>query len=85
MSSEHPVGPEVDTAHARRPGPVVLEGARHPRETRSRPSWRARCGRPCRGDDSLWTYMGYGPFADEAAFLAWLERGRGQRSLMPMR
>src|SRR5690606_1527342 len=26
-----------------------------------------------RGDDSLWTYMGYGPFADEAAFMAWCE------------
>jgi RimJ/RimL family protein N-acetyltransferase len=73
MSSEHPVGPEVDTAHARRPGPVVLEGrtvilekldpARH-----GSPFWEA-----VRGDDSVWTYMGYGPFADEAAFFAWLE------------
>lgn len=23
-------------------------------------------------DPAVWTYMGYGPFADEAAFLAWL-------------
>ncbi|MGF1609591.1 MAG: GNAT family N-acetyltransferase [Kiloniellales bacterium] len=26
-----------------------------------------------RSDDSLWTYMPYGPFADAAAFLGWLE------------
>ena len=73
MSSEQAVGPEVDTAHARRPGPVVLEGrtvilekldpARHGRQF-----WEA-----VRGDASVWTYMGYGPFADEAAFFAWLE------------
>lgn len=73
MSSERPVGPEVDTAPARRPAPVVLEGryctlekldpARHGRQF-----WEA-----VRGDDSVWTYMGYGPFADEAAFFDWLE------------
>ena len=74
MSSEQqPVGPAVDPTPARRPAPVVLEGrfavlekldsARH-----GRPFWEA-----VRGDDSLWTYMGYGPFGDEAAFLAWVE------------
>lgn len=73
MSSEQAVGPEVDTAHARRPGPVVLEGrtvilekldpARHGRQF-----WEA-----VRGDASVWTYMGYGPFADDEAFFAWLE------------
>ncbi len=25
------------------------------------------------GHDSVWTYLGYGPFADEATFLAWLK------------
>ena len=30
--------------------------------------WRA-----VRDDDSLWTYMGYGPFAGEAAFATWLD------------
>ena len=29
--------------------------------------------RTVRGDDRLWTYMGYGPFADEAAFAGWLD------------
>ena len=71
-STQHPVGPAVDAAPARRPAPVTLEGrfavlekldpARH-----GRPFWEA-----VRGDDSLWTYLGYGPFDDEAAFLTWV-------------
>jgi RimJ/RimL family protein N-acetyltransferase len=72
MSSLQPVGPEVDTAHARRPGPVVLEGRTVVLEKLD----PARHGRQflaaLRDDDSVWTYMGYGPFADEAAFFAWL-------------
>jgi RimJ/RimL family protein N-acetyltransferase/ribosomal protein S18 acetylase RimI-like enzyme len=68
----NPVGPQVDATPARRPGPVVLEGrfgriekldaARHGAEL-----WEA-----VRTDDRLWSYLGYGPFADRAAFDAWL-------------
>lgn len=66
-----PIGPPVDAAPAQRPGPVVLQGhfgrvekldARHAADL-----WRS-----ARSDDTLWTYLGYGPFADEAAFMAWV-------------
>jgi RimJ/RimL family protein N-acetyltransferase/ribosomal protein S18 acetylase RimI-like enzyme len=67
-----PVGPKVDASPAQRPGPVVLEGrfgrieklnaARH-----GEGLWAA-----VRGHDRIWTYLGYGPFADRATFDAWL-------------
>ncbi|MBN9022918.1 MAG: GNAT family N-acetyltransferase [Rhizobiales bacterium] len=73
MSVEQPVGERVATPPARRPGDVTLEGrfatlekldpARH-----GHAFWEG-----VRHDDSLWTYMGYGPFDGEAAFMAWLE------------
>jgi len=68
-----PVGPPVDATPADLPGAVVLSG---------------RCGRverldaahhgndlweAVRGHDHIWTYMAYGPFADSATFLAWLD------------
>jgi len=66
------LGAPVDPTPAALPGPVVLEGrfgrvekldvSRHGDEL-----WQA-----VRGHDRLWTYMSYGPFADAAAFLAWL-------------
>jgi RimJ/RimL family protein N-acetyltransferase len=70
---ERPVGPEVDAAPARLPGPVMLQGnfgsvarldpARHGDDL-----WAAM-----RGRDEVWTYMSaYGPFADGDAFTAWL-------------
>jgi RimJ/RimL family protein N-acetyltransferase len=67
------VGPSVDVAPARRPGPVRLEGrfgrverlaAEHARDL-----WTA-----CSGHDHIWTYLSnYGPFPDAAAFTAWLQ------------
>jgi RimJ/RimL family protein N-acetyltransferase/ribosomal protein S18 acetylase RimI-like enzyme len=67
-----PVGPEVDASPAQPPGPVALEGrfgriekldaARH-----GEGLWEA-----VRGHDRIWTYLGYGPFADRGAFDAWL-------------
>lgn len=66
-----PIGKPVDATPAPLPGPVVIEGrfghieklsARHTADL-----WAA-----VRGHDALWTYMGYGPFADEAAFAAWI-------------
>jgi RimJ/RimL family protein N-acetyltransferase len=66
------LGPLVDATPAPRPGPVVLAGrfgrvekldaSRHGDEL-----WEA-----VRGHDRVWTYMSYGPFADAAAFSAWL-------------
>lgn len=67
-----PIGKEVDTKPASHPGPVVLEGRfgwvekldakRHTDDL-----WIA-----VRDDVTLWTYLGYGPFADAAAFAAWV-------------
>ena len=71
-AEEQPVGPAVEAAPAERPGAVVLEG-RVCRVEKLDPSrhgdalWQAM-----QGDDRLWAYMGYGPFADRAAFDSWL-------------
>ena len=68
MSEAHaagqPTGALVDTAPAERPAPVVLEG----RLCRIEKLDAARHGdalwQAVRDDDRLWTYMGFGPFAD---------------------
>lgn len=70
--TSNPLGPPVDSAPAPLPGPVRLEGryavlekldaARH-----GEALWLA-----LKDDDRVWTYMGFGPFADRDAFLAWL-------------
>jgi RimJ/RimL family protein N-acetyltransferase len=66
-----PVGKRVDATPAAPPQPVKLAGrfgrvekleARHGGDL-----WQA-----VKGADTLWPYMGYGPFADETAFLAWV-------------
>jgi RimJ/RimL family protein N-acetyltransferase len=71
-----PVGKPVDATPAAPPQPVVLRGrfghvekleARHAAEL-----WQA-----AKGADELWSYMGYGPFADETAFLAWVPERAG--------
>ena len=68
-----PVGAPVDPAPARLPGPVTLSGrfgsvARLDALRDAGHLWQA-----LRGHDEVWTYMSaYGPFADEAAFSAWL-------------
>ena len=68
-----PVGAPVDPAPARLPGPVTLSGrfgsvARLDALRDAGSLWQA-----LRGHDEVWTYMStYGPFADEAAFSAWL-------------
>ena len=69
-----PVGLPVDTKPARRPAPVVLEGryGRVERLDAARDGaslWDAVKGA---ANNGLWAYMNYGPFADEAAFAAWL-------------
>jgi RimJ/RimL family protein N-acetyltransferase len=67
-----PIGRPVDATPARRPGPVVLEdrfgrvekldAARHGESL-----WEAM-----QGADTIWTYMGVGPFRDYDAFAAML-------------
>ena len=68
-----PVGPAIDPTPAPLPGPVRLAGRfgsvrRLDAASVARPLWQA-----FGGHDELWTYIsGHGPFADEAAFAAWL-------------
>jgi RimJ/RimL family protein N-acetyltransferase len=67
-----PIGPIVDTKPALPPGAVTLSGrfavvekldpARHGESL-----WQS-----LKDDEAVWVYMGYGPFADRAAFDAWL-------------
>jgi RimJ/RimL family protein N-acetyltransferase len=82
MESEHEpdpvtgeaVGKLVDVKAAERPGPMVLAG-RFGRVERLDPArhgedlWNGVKDAP-----TLWAYMGYGPFANRAAFDAWLAR-----------
>lgn len=72
MNADQPVGPEVDTTPAARPGPVLLEGAHAVIEKLDPAKHGAALWRAVRDDVSLWTYMGYGPFAGEAAFAEWM-------------
>jgi len=67
-----PVGLPVDTTPAPRPGPVVLEGRYGRIEKLDAARDGASLWQAVKGQDALWPYMGYGPFADEAAFAAWL-------------
>jgi len=70
--ADQPLGPSVPAGSASAPGAVVLEGrfgrvekleaARHGDDL-----WHAMAG-----DDRIWTYMSYGPFADTGAFARWL-------------
>jgi RimJ/RimL family protein N-acetyltransferase len=66
-----PVGLPVDATPAQPPAAVVLTGRfGHVEKLESRHApdlWQA-----VKGHDELWPYMGYGPFPDESAFLAWL-------------
>jgi RimJ/RimL family protein N-acetyltransferase len=66
-----PVGKPVDAKPAPRPQPVVLRG-RFGRVEKLEPRHAADLWQATKGDDTLWSYMGYGPFADEPAFLAWV-------------
>jgi RimJ/RimL family protein N-acetyltransferase len=68
-----PIGSPVDSRRAESPDAVTLTG-RHGAVERLQPlRHRAGLWDAVRGHDKLWTYMAYGPFADEAAFSDWLE------------
>jgi RimJ/RimL family protein N-acetyltransferase len=66
-----PVGSAVDATLAQRPAPVTLHG-RFGRVERLAQHHDATLWDAVKGHDQLWTYMGYGPFADFAAFSAWI-------------
>jgi RimJ/RimL family protein N-acetyltransferase len=70
--SELPVGPLVDAAPARRPGPVVLEG-RYGRLEKLAVHHAASLWRAVEGHDHIWTYLSaYGPFAAGRSFVHWV-------------
>lgn len=68
-----PVGVPVDARPAGRPDRVTLEGrfgrVEHLDAANAPSLWQS-----VRGHDAIWTYMpSYGPFADAAAFSAWVD------------
>ena len=67
-----PVGAHVDAQPAGRPDAVTLAGRYGTVERLDPPRHRASLWDAVRGHDKIWTYMAYGPFADEAAFSDWL-------------
>lgn len=68
-----PVGLPVDATPASLPGPVRLDGTYGRIEKLEAARHGADLWQAVQGDDALWPYMSYGPFADEAAFMAWLD------------
>jgi RimJ/RimL family protein N-acetyltransferase len=68
--SGRPVGTKVDETPARRPEPVVLKG-RFGRVEKLEGRHGAALWPLLKDDNATWAYLGYGPFADEAAFAAW--------------
>jgi RimJ/RimL family protein N-acetyltransferase len=67
-----PVGASVDATPADRPDAVTLTGRYGTVERLDPARHRAPLWDAVRGHDKTWTYMAYGPFADEAAFSDWL-------------
>jgi RimJ/RimL family protein N-acetyltransferase len=70
--SGRPVGLKVDATPARKPEPVVLEGCFGRVEKLDAERHGAALWQALKDENATWAYMGYGPFADEAAFAAWL-------------
>jgi RimJ/RimL family protein N-acetyltransferase len=71
--SEQPVGPVTDTTPAARPGPVKLQGQYCRIEKLDPAAHGDALWHQLKGQDRVWTYMGYGPFADGKAFANWLD------------
>jgi RimJ/RimL family protein N-acetyltransferase len=67
-----PVGPPVDATPARRPEPARLAGRYGTVERLVPARHGAALWDEIAGHDGLWTYMGSGPFASQAAFSTWL-------------
>jgi RimJ/RimL family protein N-acetyltransferase len=67
-----PIGSPVDARPAKRPDVVALAGRYGTVERLDPVRHRAGLWDAVRGDEKIWTYMAYGPFADEAAFSDWL-------------
>ena len=66
-----PIGLPVDATPALSPGPLTLAG-RHGRIERLAEHHSAALWQAVTGQDQIWTYMGYGPFTDQAEFATWI-------------
>ena len=71
-----PIGFPVDPAPAKLPADVMLRGRYGAVERLDPRRHGASLWEAVRGYDSIWTYMAYGPFADDAAFYHWLTTRR---------
>ncbi len=67
-----PIGSPVDATAARRPQAVALEGRFGRIERLDARRHVGDLWSAFKSHDQLWTYMSYGPFADETAFGEWL-------------
>ena len=67
-----PVGRRVDAHPALVPQPVMLAGRYGSIERLDWARHRASLWQAMRGQDAIFTYMAYGPFADEGMFNNWL-------------
>lgn len=63
-----PIGPAVDAAPALKPAAVTLRGRHGAVEKFDLAKHAASLWDAIQGDEGLWTYMWYGPFAERAAF-----------------
>jgi RimJ/RimL family protein N-acetyltransferase len=71
-TGQYPIGDQVNVAAAHLPEPVNLVGrfgqlAKLDANRHSAALWQA-----VNGHDHIWTYMAYGPFADDAALSCWI-------------
>lgn len=73
------LGRPVDGAPAERPGPMTLEGRYCRIEDLDAFRHGADMWQAVRQDNSLWTYMSYGPFSGEREFDEWLD----ERTALP--
>ena len=70
--SDQPVGRRIDPHPVRTPGAEALAGRYGTVERLDPPRHRASLWEAARGHERIWTYMAYGPFADETVFSDWL-------------
>jgi RimJ/RimL family protein N-acetyltransferase len=73
VTVNQPFGNEVDASPAERPGAIRLDGRLCRIETLDPALHGDGLWRSFKEDQSIWTYLAYGPFADERSFGVWLD------------
>jgi RimJ/RimL family protein N-acetyltransferase len=76
--AEQPIGSPVDTVVAGQVGPMTIEGRFCRIEALDPIAHDEGLWQSFQGDNRLWTYLPFGPFADEQGFSEWLD---GQAAL----